>query len=74
MLSLIPLLSSIVFPLLLTFCRRIAFCLDVHNEAVKCMRYPPDAYKKELALGDKDRKDEKSIEELIKELEDEYEE
>ena len=54
--------------------RRIAFCLDVHNEAVKCMRYPPDAYKKELALGDKDRKDEKSIEELIKELEDEYEE
>ena len=55
-------------------CRRIAFCLDVHNEAVKCMRYPPDAYKKELALGDKDRKDEKSIEELIKELEDEYEE
>jgi hypothetical protein len=39
-------------------------------------RYPPDAYKKELALGDKDkgRKDEKSIEELIKEMEDEYEE
>jgi Proteasome regulatory subunit C-terminal len=58
----------------LIHCRRIAFCLDVHNEAVKCMRYPPDAYKKELALGDKDRKDEKSIEELIKELEDEYEE
>jgi 26S proteasome regulatory subunit N3 len=48
--------------------------LDVHNEAVKSMRYPPDAYKKELALGDKDRNDEKSIEELIKELEDEYEE
>ena len=22
--------------------RRIAFCLDVHNEAVKSMRYPPD--------------------------------
>lgn len=39
-------------------------------------RYPPDAYKKELALGDKDKgkKDEKSIEELIKEMEDEYEE
>ena len=54
--------------------RRIAFCLDVHNEAVKSMRYPPDAYMKELALGDKDRKDEKTIEELIKELEEEYEE
>ena len=64
--------SNMLTPLF--HCRRIAFCLDVHNEAVKCMRYPPDAYKKELALGDKDRKDEKSIEELIKELEDEYEE
>lgn len=64
--------SNTFIPLI--HCRRIAFCLDVHNEAVKCMRYPPDAYKKELALGDKDRKDEKSIEELIKELEDEYEE
>ena len=74
-----PLLISILHLSSLLHCtafafRRIAFCLDVHNEAVKCMRYPPDAYKKELALGDKDRKDEKSIEELIKELEDEYEE
>ena len=25
------------------FHKRIAFCLDVHNEAVKSMRYPPDA-------------------------------
>ena len=70
---------NIPYPFLIFFstfrhCRRIAFCLDVHNEAVKSMRYPPDAYKKELALGDKDRKDEKTIEELIKELEDEYEE
>ena len=56
------------------FFRRISFCLDVHNEAVKSMRYPPDAYKKEIALGDKDRKDEKTIEELIKDLEEEYEE
>ena len=62
------------FSFTIRHCRRIAFCLDVHNEAVKSMRYPPDAYKKELALGDKDRKDEKTIEELIKELEDEYEE
>jgi hypothetical protein len=59
--------------------RRIAFCLDVHNEAVKSMRYPPDeVYRKELqnqAAGkdDKkdDKKDEKTIEELIKEMEDE---
>lgn len=51
------------------FHRRIVFCLDVHNEAVKGMRYPPDAYKKEIA-GGKGKEDEKSIEELIKELED----
>lgn len=64
------------------FHKRIAFCLDVHNEAVKSMRYPPEAvYKAELARqsgiakggkGDgKDKDDEKTIEELIREMEDE---
>lgn len=28
------------------FHARIAFCLDLHNEAVKSMRYEPDAHKK----------------------------
>lgn len=60
-------------------CRRIAFCLDVHNEAVKSMRYPSDEdYKKELSKkkGDesKDKDTEKTIEELIKEMEDDYDE
>ena len=52
------------------FHRRIAFCLDSHNEAVKTMRYPPDAYKKEhmKATGQKDDS-EKSIDEIIKEME-----
>lgn len=27
------------------FHKRIAFCLSIHNEAVKAMRYPPDAHK-----------------------------
>lgn len=61
--------------------RRIAFCLDVHNEAVKSMRYPSEeAYKAELAAkngkkgGDKDKDSDKTIEEIIKELEDEYDE
>lgn len=63
--------------------RRIAFCLDVHNEAVKSMRYPPDeVYRKELANqagkgGDKKRdnkEDEKTIEELIKEMEEDMDE
>lgn len=52
--------------------RRIVFCLDVHNEAVKGMRYPPDAYKKEIA-GKSKEEDEKTIEELIKEMEDDME-
>ena len=58
------------------FHRRIAFCLDSHNEAVKAMRYPPDAYKKELNKNNtKNNKDgnndeEKTIEEIIKEMED----
>jgi 26S proteasome regulatory subunit N3 len=60
------------------FHRRIVFCLDVHNEAVKSMRYPPDAYKKELASSKKDGKDdkddEKTIDELIKEMEEEDDE
>lgn len=55
------------------FHKRITFCLDVHNEAVRAMRYPPNAYKKELEsarLG----LDDKTEEELAKEIEDEMDE
>ena len=31
------------------FHKRITFCLNVHNDAVKAMSYPPDAHKGELA-------------------------
>jgi 26S proteasome regulatory subunit N3 len=61
---------------LLTICylsRRIMFCLDVHNEAVKSMRYPPDAYKKDSKSSDKPEPDEKTIDELIKEIEEDME-
>jgi hypothetical protein len=58
--------------------------LDVHNEAVRSMRYPPDeVYRKELqnqaggkSSSDKkdgDKQDEKTIEEIIKEMEEEEE-
>jgi 26S proteasome regulatory subunit N3 len=30
------------------FHARVAFCLDIHNEAVKAMRFEPDAHKKSL--------------------------
>jgi len=32
----------------LAFHSRISFCLDTYNEALKAMRYPPDAHKKGL--------------------------
>ncbi|ETK93153.1 hypothetical protein F441_02029 [Phytophthora nicotianae CJ01A1] len=56
------------------FQRRITFCLDVHNEAVKAMRYPPDAYKKDLESAEERLEREKQEEELAKEIEDEMDE
>lgn len=52
----------------------------MHNEAVKSMRYPSEEdYKKELMKkkGGEDNKDkdsEKTIDELIKEMEEDYDE
>lgn len=52
---------------------RIVFCLDVHNEAVKSMRYPPDSYKKELQKEEK-KDEEKAIEDIVKEMEEDMDE
>lgn len=80
------------------FHKRIVFCLELHNDAVKAMRYPPtdDAlYKKQLAVEEEEEKkrkgkddgkggagtsggkrgnDGKSIDEIIKEMEEEDDE
>lgn len=56
------------------FHRRIAYCLTMHNDAVRGMRYPPDAYKKQLeaSRGNIPKDDEdKTDEEKAKEIEDE---
>jgi len=55
------------------FHRRIAFCLDVHNEALKAMIYPPDASKKQPGNEEKKDPDQnaKTDEERAKEIEDE---
>lgn len=43
--------------------------MDVHNDAVKSMHYPPDAYKKSNKRDTADEEEEeKSIEELIREF------
>lgn len=54
------------------FHRRIAFCLDVHNEALKAMMYPADAHKQ--PPPDVKPDDAKTDEELAKEIEDELDE
>lgn len=61
----------------LAFHRRIAYCLTTHNDAVRGMRYPPDAYKKQLEASRGNRRkrnDDKTDEEKAQELEEEYDE
>jgi 26S proteasome regulatory subunit N3 len=53
------------------FHRRIVFCLESHNDAIKAMRYPPNAYKREVS--NKGESEEKSIEELLASMEDDLE-
>ena len=55
------------------FHKRITFCLDVNNEAVKAMRYPPGAYKNELESAEERMEREKQDEELQHEIEEEME-
>ncbi|KAH6917972.1 diphenol oxidase-A2 [Coprinopsis sp. MPI-PUGE-AT-0042] len=43
------------------FGRRIAFCLGLHNQSVKAMRYPLDAHRKELADVEGAREREKEL-------------
>ncbi|KAG5178532.1 proteasome regulatory subunit C-terminal-domain-containing protein [Tribonema minus] len=51
------------------FHRRVAFCLDVHNGAVRAMRYPEDAYKRDLERAKrKGALEDKTEEELAKEI------
>jgi len=61
------------------FHRRIAYCLTTHNDAVRGMRYPPDAYKKQLEASRGNRRgkrgsDDKTDEEKAQELEEEFDE
>jgi len=58
------------------FHRRIAYCLTMHNDAVRGMRFLPDAYKKTLEDAGSSilKKDDRSDEEKAKELEEEFDE
>ncbi|KAF8586593.1 hypothetical protein K439DRAFT_1408502 [Ramaria rubella] len=49
------------------FNRRIGFCLGLHNESVKAMRYPLNAHRKELAAAEVAREREKELAKEIQE-------
>ena len=50
------------------FHQRICFCLEVRNEAVKAMRFPPKAYRQQ---GDKEARDFSDQIDLVELVEDE---
>lgn len=57
----------------LAFHSRIAFCLNTHNEAVRALRFPPNAHKKELESAEKRRERQQQEQELAKHIAEEDE-
>ncbi|THD19962.1 26S proteasome non-ATPase regulatory subunit 3 [Fasciola hepatica] len=53
------------------FHQRIRFCLGVHNQAVKAMRYPPKQYNKDIESAEERREREQQELESAKELSEE---
>jgi len=49
------------------FSRRIGYCLELHNESVKAMRYPLNAHRKELAAAGGARERERELAKEIQE-------
>jgi len=52
----------------LAFHERITFCLNLHNQSVKAMRYPPKSYGKDLESAEERREREQQDLELAKEM------
>ncbi|CAB4062060.1 PSMD3 [Lepeophtheirus salmonis] len=52
----------------LAFHERIEFCLDLHNNSVKAMRFPPKSYNKDLESAEDRREREAQDLELAKEM------
>ncbi|KAH7435975.1 hypothetical protein KP509_06G086700 [Ceratopteris richardii] len=57
----------------LAFHSRIAFCLNTHNEAVRALRFPPNAHKEELESAEKRRERQQQEQELAKHIAEEDE-
>lgn len=56
------------------FHQRITFCLDIHNQSVKAMRFPPKSYNKDLESAEDRREREQQDLEYAKEMADEDDE
>lgn len=52
------------------FHQRITFCLEIHNQSVKAMRFPPKSYNKDLESAEERREREQQDLELAKEMAD----
>ena len=50
------------------FHQRITFCLQIHNQSVKAMRFPPKAYNKDLESAEERREREQQDLEYAKEM------
>ena len=50
------------------FHKRVLFCLNLHNDAVKAMSYPPDAHKNELPDADTIKERQREEQELAQSL------
>jgi len=55
------------------FDQRITFCLDIHNQSIKAMRFPPKSYNKDLESAEERREREQQDMEYAKELAEEDE-
>lgn len=58
----------------LAFHDRITFCLDMYNQSVKAMRFPPKSYSKDIESAEERREREQQDLELAKEMAEEEEE
>uniref|UniRef100_A0A0B7AF39 26S proteasome regulatory subunit RPN3 n=1 Tax=Arion vulgaris TaxID=1028688 RepID=A0A0B7AF39_9EUPU len=50
------------------FHQRISFCLDIHNQSIKAMRFPPKSYNKDLESAEERREREQQELESAKEI------
>eukprot|EP01137_Pigoraptor_chileana_P013289 Opistho-2@4631 len=53
------------------FHQRITFCINIHNESVKALRFPPNAHRKDIETDEERREREREESELAKEIADE---